>query len=91
MALGTHQALERLEQSRSSGATSFGPTRFDANGDVQAAYHVFGLADDGEPGDAGQAGALSAARPQRRRDLAGVSAGGTAATASQPGAPERRN
>jgi branched-chain amino acid transport system substrate-binding protein len=30
-------------------ATSFGPVRFDANGDVQAAYHVFGLADDHPP------------------------------------------
>jgi branched-chain amino acid transport system substrate-binding protein len=66
MALGTHQALELLEQALASGAaspaavkryllskrehtTSFGPVRFDANGDVQARYHVFSLADDQPP------------------------------------------
>jgi hypothetical protein len=66
MALGTHQALELLDQALASGAaspaevkrhllsrpehaTSFGPIRFDAHGDVQAQYHVFSLADDQPP------------------------------------------
>lgn len=66
MALGTHQALELLDQALASGAaspaevkrhllsrpehaTSFGPIRFGAHGDVQAQYHVFSLADDLPP------------------------------------------
>ncbi|MEB3254984.1 MAG: ABC transporter substrate-binding protein [Synechococcaceae cyanobacterium] len=66
MALGTHQALELLDQALASGAstptavkrhllsrsehpTTFGPIRFDASGDVQAQYSVFGLADDLPP------------------------------------------
>ena len=39
-------AVKRHLLSKPEHPTSFGPVRFDANGDVQARYHVFGLAED---------------------------------------------
>jgi branched-chain amino acid transport system substrate-binding protein len=42
-------AVKRYLLSKPEHATSFGPVRFDANGDVQTRYHVFGLADDQPP------------------------------------------
>lgn len=39
-------AVKRFLLSRREHATRFGPIRFDAHGDVQARYSVFGLADD---------------------------------------------
>jgi ABC-type branched-subunit amino acid transport system substrate-binding protein len=42
-------ALKQYLISKPEHTTSFGPVRFDATGDVQGRYYVFGLADDQPP------------------------------------------